>query len=378
MFKAIDKWLPGYVRSVLSRPRQHGGPRHLFFCVTDHFEPRRGGIPVEQAREFVRSWVTDYTESVRAFRDADGRLPQHTFFYPAEEYDPAVLDSLAGLCRKGLGEVEIHLHHRHDTAEGVRHTLEAFRDTLRKEHGLLGSDVLRREDAGGPGGGGGGCVRYGFIHGNWALCNSRPDGDWCGVNEELGILAATGCYADFTFPSAPSPTQARMVNAIYRACDIPGRPRSADSGVRVVVTGQKQAGRGLMLIQGPLALNWRRRKWGVLPRIENAELSGANPPTADRLRLWIAQQIGVGGMPDWVFVKVHTHGCVPPNRDVLLGSTMRDLHLTMQRDFNDGKLWQTHYVTAREIYNLVRAAEDGVSGEPGAWRDYMIGRPPCC
>jgi hypothetical protein len=57
-------------------------------------------------------------------------------------------------------------------------------------------------------------IAYGFVHGNWALCNSRPDGDWCGVNEELTVLAQTGCYADFTFPSAPSPTQPRMVNAV--------------------------------------------------------------------------------------------------------------------------------------------------------------------
>ena len=38
--------------------------------------------------------------------------------------DPAVLDSLGALCRMGLGEVELHLHHSHDTAEGLREKLE--------------------------------------------------------------------------------------------------------------------------------------------------------------------------------------------------------------------------------------------------------------
>ncbi len=131
-----------------------------------------------------------------------------------------------------------------------------------------------------------------------------------------------------------------------------------------------------MIIQGPLALNWRRRKWGVLPRLENAELSGVNPPTADRLRLWARVCIGVGGRPDWVFVKVHTHGCVPANRAVIMGPAMRGLHEALQRGFNDGAAWQLHYVTARELYNLARAAEDGQTGVPGPWRDYEVGPPP--
>jgi hypothetical protein len=33
-----------------------------------------------------------------------------------------------------------------------------------------------------------------------------------------------------------------------------------------------------------------------------------------------------------------------------------------------------HYVTAREMVNIVRAAEDGAHGNPGAYRDY--GLPP--
>ena len=131
-----------------------------------------------------------------------------------------------------------------------------------------------------------------------------------------------------------------------------------------------------MIIQGPLGLNWRWRKWGVLPRLENAEITGANPPTQDRLRLWTDQQIGVGGRPDWVFVKVHTHGCVPANRDVILGPGMRDLHAALQGEFNDGQAWRLHYVTTRELYNLVRAAEDGWTGDPAEARDWEIGPPP--
>lgn len=378
MFKAIDKWLPGYLRSVISRPRPPKGRRHLIVAVCDHFEPFRDGVSVDVARQTVRDWLAAYPESVDAFRDADGIPPRHTFFYPQEEYDATILNDLAAFCRKGYGEVEIHLHHRHDTPEGLREKLVTFRDLLHGKHGLLGEEPRTPNPDALPS-----QVRYAFIHGNWALCNARPDGDWCGVNEELGILAETGCYADFTFPSAPSPTQPRMVNAIFYAKDTPGRPRAADRGVRVEALGQSEASRisrltshiSLLLITGPLALNWWRRKWGLLPRLENAEISGSNPPTADRIRLWVRQQIHVGGRPDWVFVKLHTHGCMPANQAVLLGSAMRQAHQLLQQEFNDGQNWQLHYVTAREMANLVKATEANLSGPPGQYRDYKIAPP---
>jgi hypothetical protein len=132
-----------------------------------------------------------------------------------------------------------------------------------------------------------------------------------------------------------------------------------------------------MLITGPLALNWRRRKWGLVPRLENGELSGANPPAADRLHLWVRQGIHVGGRPEWVFVKVHTHGCVPANRAAVMDTAMRGLHAHLAEQYNDGRRWVLHHVTAREMFNVIRAAEDGLSGDPGGCRDHAVGPPPC-
>jgi hypothetical protein len=370
MLRAIDRWLVGYLRSVMRRPRRVAGPRHLLFCVADHFEPFRDRPSEQEARELVGEWAAEYRRVAAGIQDADGRSPRHTFFYPAEEYDEGVLDILAGLCRDGHGEVEIHLHHRNDTGEALRAKLEAFRDTLSARHGLLGRDFLGR-------------VRYGFVHGNWALGNSRPDGDWCGVNEELGVLSAAGCFADFTFPSAPSPTQPGIVNAIYYARDVPGQPRGADAGVRVAVgRPPPREARGaarvppLMLLTGPLALNWRRRKWGVLPRLENGALTGANPPSPLRAELWARQGIHVKGRPEWVFVKVHTHGCVASNRAAVMGAAWRRMHAYLGERFNDGHHWRLHYASARELYNMVKAAEAGKTGTPGDFRDYDVSPPP--
>src|SRR5439155_815789 len=147
-------------------------------------------------------------------------------------------DALAGLCRAGYGEVEIHLHHDNDTAANLRRTLLNFKATLHEQHGLLGRDRRTNE------------VAYGFIHGNWALDNARSDGRWCGVNNELDVLRETGCYADFTLPSAPSPTQTHKINSIYYACDDPLRPLSHNTG-RDVGTGAAPD-KALLLIQGPL------------------------------------------------------------------------------------------------------------------------------
>ncbi|WP_197472948.1 hypothetical protein, partial [Oleiphilus sp. HI0123] len=105
-----------------------------------------------------------------------------------------------------------------------------------------------------------GKLAYGFIHGNWTLDNCHPEGLHCGVNDELLVLKATGCYADFTLPSAPSPTQTSTVNSIYYATDDPDKPKSHDKGVDVEVG--KPASGDLMIIQGPLCLNWKKRKFG--------------------------------------------------------------------------------------------------------------------
>lgn len=411
MLRGIDKWLLGYADSVCRRPRRAAGTRHLLFCVADHFEPF--GVVGQGAAEpghgrtraereaVVRRWVEQYPGAVSSFRDADGRPPRHTFFISPDDCEPGWVEQIAELCGRGFGEIELHLHHRNDTVEGLRQKLVEFRDRLRKEHGLLGSwktegrgqETGVRSESGirHPASG----IAYAFVHGNWALCNSRPDGDWCGVNEELSVLAGTGCYADFTFPSAPSPTQPRMVNAIYRAWDR-AEGRGADAGVRVQVSGFRcqgadrngkfpiensqfeifSSGFPLMLIQGPLALDWRRRKWGVLPRLDTGGITHHNPPTSGRADLWVDQAIHVAGRPEWVFVKVYAHGMIPSSSRVLLGEPMRRLHEHLQVRYNDGHDWKLHYVTAREMFNVVRAAEDGASDDPGARRDYEVAPPP--
>jgi hypothetical protein len=346
------------VRQSMRRATVPATGAHVLICVADHFEPLAGHVPLRMARARVARWLGDYPARFAGFRDSDGRTPRHTFFYPLEEYEPEFLDALAELCRQGFGEVEVHLHHDGDTSQRLARTLTEYRQLLAEQHGLL---AFHRET---------GAPAYGFIHGNWALCNSRPDGRWCGVNDELDVLRETGCYADFTMPSAPHPTQTLAVNRIYYARNVPGRPRSHDRGVDA---GTAPPPRGsLMLIQGPLVLNWQRRKWGVVPRLENGCIQATQPAALERLPAWIKARVQVPGRPDWYFVKLHCHGAPEDAHEALLGPPMVAFHEALARYAEDNPWFHYHYVTAREMYNLARAAEAGWSGPVAAALDHEL------
>jgi hypothetical protein len=90
-------------------------PIHVMFCFVDHYEPRWGKADYATEVQRVRRWVNDYPMLCEGRRDADGRPPQHSFFFPSEEYRPEHLDELVNLCRAGYGEIEVHLLHDNDT-----------------------------------------------------------------------------------------------------------------------------------------------------------------------------------------------------------------------------------------------------------------------
>lgn len=358
-------WLPSSVRGDWAGRRERATrrrrrPVHVMFCVADHFEPAWGRPDLDVERRRVEHWVSAYPEIADRFRDSDGQPPRHTFFYPAEEYRPEHLESLAQLVRGGYGEVEVHLHHDDDTSDGLSDKLNTFTAQL-QSHGLLGS---RRAD---------GRRAFAFVHGNWSLDNSRPDGRWCGVNDELRVLSECGCYADFTLPSAPSPTQTRRINSIYYAEDDPDHPKSHDDGTEVSVGGEPCG--DLLLVQGPLRLHWPGGRFGLLPYIENGDCGACLPPSARRVRAWVETGICVAGRPEWVFVKVHTHGCQERSWPALFGEPARRMHRCLTEEFNDDDDFVLHYVTAREVCNIVKAAERGLEGDPERFRDLVIERP---
>ena len=359
MFRAADKWLVPYL--FRRRRPPVAGVTDILLCVCDHFEPFHDATREEAFRRLDR-WRREFPALSADFRDADGTRPAHTLFYPIEQVDHEVLDVIAGICENTHAEVELHLHHDNDSEENLRRVLEQGKEDFLR-HGFLCRDADGR-------------TRYGFVHGDWALDDSHPTGRKCGVRNELAVLAETGCYADFTMPSAPDPCQTRTINSVYYATDTPAA-KSHDTGEAMRAgDAARPPGEGgrLLLVQGPLGLNWRRRKWGVLPRLENGEVSGGNPATTERMRIWLELGVHVVGRPEWVVVKLHTHGALPANMNALLGEPGRAFHTALSERFDDGERFRLHYVTARELVNILHAAEDGNAGDPGEFRDHRYGR----
>lgn len=342
-------WLSSYLR------QRHPGPGPLppgttvYVAVADHFEPFGGKAEPAKAAARMARWHKDYPQIARRHVDSTGRHPQHTFFYPIEEYDPDVLEQLADLTRRGFGDVDVHYHHDGDTADKLAAALLGFVDVLRHRHGLLRPP--------GPDG----RIPYCFVHGNWALDNSRPDGRWCGVDNELQVLVDTGCVADFTLPSAPSDTQTRTINSIYFAKGRDGCRKSHDTGRHLVAGDWARPGE-LLIVQGPLGLNWHSRKLGLVPRIENAEISADARPTRERVSLWSRFAPRIPGAGSHVFIKLHTHGAEDPTMDSLLGGDLDLMWSELERQYRDAPGVTLRYVTAWEMYGIIRELATGKGG----------------
>jgi len=360
--RGLHLWWRSYLRQHRRwrRPISRGKPVHILLCICDHYEPQFGNVPAPQADARAQAWASNYPRLFGQFRDSDGRPPRHTFFFPIDEYNADHVEAVAGLCRAGFGEVEIHHHHDNDTDCALRERLLSFKKLFRERHGLLSQDRQSGE------------IRYGFVHGNWSLDNSLPGGHRCGVNNELDVLRETGCYADFTLPSAPSLAQTRKINSIYYAVDDPERPKSHNDGLDV--GGAPQPPESLLLVQGPLLLNWADRTGPgrLVPRIENGNLQGSQPPSMERLDLWLRARVQVPTRPDWYFIKLYTHGAPESNQAVVLGEPMVQFHADLARRAATDSNFKYHYVTAREMYNLVKAAEAGWTGSVDEVRDFEL------
>lgn len=362
MLKALDKWLLPWLRHRMSRPQQP--LTDVMLAVCDHFEPFHHTDKAGAMRR-MEVWHEKLTPLVAAGCDHDGAGPKHTFFYPVEQYDADVIESLAALCKLTCNEVEVHLHHDQDTAQNLVASLaQGLRDL--RHHGLLGD---------GPEG----KPTFAFIHGNWALDHSDPAGHGCGVTGELALLKQAGCFADMTMPSAPHPTQTPVVNQLYYAQNKPGGC-AHHQGVRVSAGSHGTAPLRLLqdhllLVQGALTLDFSKRKWGVLPRVENSDLGPRNPPTVARMQQWLDCRISVAGAESWAFIKLHTHGAPEFGHRSNLGDERRRFHADIEKLALD-RGFRLHYVSAREMVNILHAAEDGHVGDAGAWRDYLYAKPP--
>ena len=318
--RTMHQWLPGYAATRLRNAAliRKVPITRVWVTIADHFEPWWRRADDRTALERVLRWTRGWPRIASRHVDDAGQPPCYTFFYPEEQYHPGAIDALSRLAGTNVADVEVHLHHDADSEGAFIDRVGLFIERLYFTH-----DLLRRDDSG---------IRFGFIHGNWALDNSLPDGRACGLDNEITLLRRLGCYADFTLPSAPSPAQTRIVNTIYWAKDDPTRPRSHDTGVPVTA-GAAVAG-DLLMIPGPLTLNLREWRRPFVPRLEVGELAGHCQPTRHRIALWKKAAPRIGGD---LFIKLFAHGAPEKNAKPLLAEggvldrTLRYLREDCQR-----------------------------------------------
>jgi hypothetical protein len=360
------KVLPGATWRALSGAVRE--PVHLIIALADHFEPAivpedgQKRVPRSEQERRVEWWSREYPKAVDRWRDHDGRPFLHTYFYPAEQYDEGLLEMIAEHCHAGWGETEIHLHHGipdPDTAGNTRRVLTDFRDRLAFRHRCLAAE----EGSDQP--------RYSFVHGNFALANSAG-GRFCGVDSEMKILAETGCYADFTLPTGVlHPAQTAKINSLYE-CDLPleqaaphkkGTDLNTDHAPHIFP----------LIVQGPLLVDFGRSRHAFRPVFETGAITQRNPMTLHRLALWKQARIQVAGRPDWLFIKLYCHSMNPTQEDAVVGSQFQAFLEQLVSGAKERKE-TLHFVTAREMTNVILAACDGKDGNPGEYRDYRFKR----
>lgn len=319
-------------------------PRRAWVAITDHYEPLGMGATHESALARVARWRDRLPRiAADAPRDALGQCPQYTFFYPQEDYRRDLLDGIAEMTRQGLGDVEVHLHHDSEQRDSFIRKVTEFLNRLTNDHGLL-----RQLN---------GRTVFGFIHGNWALDNSRPDGRWCGLDGEIALLRDLGCYADFTMPSIPSPTQGHVVNQIYWCTNNPdGRPKSFDRGIEATIGGGRRG--DLLMITGPVGIRFGGR---LFPRIETGEIAGYDMPTPARVRQWFDLAPVIG---DEIFLKLYTHGAPERNLEPLLREGLGNLFAWIAEEAEHRGI-ELHWATAWQMYQAASALTDGRASVSG-------------
>jgi hypothetical protein len=353
--KRIFIWLPEYMKYEMERLSGNGGQdatTDIMLFIADHHEIKKN---LKKEVEFIKR----LKNLSNKHEDSGGKKFQYTFFYVYDGFNPEVARTIVSACAEGYGDIELHWHMSNETSESYRKKLK---DALEKFSEIGALTTIDGKTA------------FGFIHGNWNLDNTPSlNGSVSGVTNEIELLRKEGCFADFTFPAFGTDAQPRTVNSIYYVLDDPQKPKSYDSGIPLEVGKQKPDERLFMIFQGPMFIGFRLSNLfsGRRPfYIERGTIQDSDLPTPSRADGWVKHGVHIKGRPEWKFIKIHAHGAMHPN--AVLGDDMDKTLTYLEKNYNDGKKYRLHYVTAREAYNIVKAAEAGLTGNPEKYRDYLV------
>jgi hypothetical protein len=92
----------------------------------------------------------------------------------------------------------------------------------------------------------------------------------------------------------------------------------------------------------------------------------------DRFRRWLSAQIGVKGLPEWIFIKLHCHAFFEQDQDAMMGDELRRFMTEILELGAATGRFKVHFASAREVFNMIVAALEGKRGDPGQYRDYRL------
>jgi hypothetical protein len=275
--------------------------------------------------------------------------PKVTIFYPPSDLPKTDDTALLAFCRATGSEIELQAQRHTGESHDSLVSLTRAREELRERH-LLSTDES------------GAAV--------FALHSSAPQNFGTqGSLRGCHLLRAAGCYARFTkAPLRSRKEKLPLPRIYYRSADELPRSRRVRSDREIRNASSDE----LLTIEQPITVDWSRRRLGLLPRLESGCISSDNAGSVHHLRMWMDCRITLEGRPNWLFVTLPVQcrtGAPSASTEVL----RRFKEMTSQVAAADRAL-RFHYVTARELVNIVHAAEAGHSGDPAQFRDFRYRR----
>jgi hypothetical protein len=342
-------WVYDYTKNEINKLLQFKDKKakHVIFVMVDHYEQGVGEKAIQKNNE----WCDKFKKISDTSLDSYGNRFKYSWFYGYDHHNEDVLKKLSEMAYEGYGEVEMHWH----LSKSDLITVENYGDTLKKAiawfqkwGALITSDSIPK-------------TAFAYIAGNWDLDASRKPQSH-GVTNQIEQLFKNGCYADFTYSTIGTAAQPSKVNSIYYCKDIVDKPKSYNTGSDVSVG--KPVDSLLMIFEGPISIGWS----GAL---EYGAVENDPRFKPERIKKWIDAGVHVKGNAEWVFVKVYSHGA--QSAKIVLDNDMALMLKCLKAYCNDDG-YNLHYMTAREAYNVVKAAEAGENGDPENYRNYKISK----
>lgn len=339
---AVDYLLTGPEKSTIPDDQ-----KHVIFIMVDHYEHGCSATAAEKNR----IWCEKFREISDRHCDDYGNGFRYTWFYPYDHHVDEIVADLSDMALNGYGEVEFHWHMGITPKNKI--TLENYPEKLAEAiqwFQQFGAMVTEEENP---------RTAFAYIAGVWDLDASRKPFS-TGLTNQIQVLHDLGCYADFTFSTIGTAAQPDKINSIYYVKDDVTAPKSHNTGTDAEVG--KPVDNEFMIFQGPIGIHCNGS-------LEYGAIESDPCFRPERIPRWFEANIHVKGRPEWVFIKVYSHGV--QSQKVILEYGMEEMLTALKKYCSDRKI-KLHYMTSREAYNVVKAAEAGKTGDPEDYRDFHI------